>query len=52
MENGIGFDSNGEMVKNKFYKLTDGRTVYYGIDGAMLYGEQKIDGNWYYLILV
>ena len=24
------------------------RTVYYGDDGAMRYGEQKIDGRWYY----
>ena len=25
-----------------------GKRVYYGDDGAMRYGEQKIDGKWYY----
>ena len=24
------------------------KTVYYGTDGKMLYGEQKINGSWYY----
>ena len=24
------------------------KTVYYGADGAMRYGEQKINGRWYY----
>lgn len=28
--------------------LPDGRTVYYGDDGAMRYGEQLVDGGWYH----
>ena len=25
-----------------------GKTVYYNVDGQMQYGEQKINGYWYY----
>ena len=39
---------NGEKVVNQFVNLPDGRTVYYQMDGTMVYGEQAIDGNWYY----
>ena len=32
-----------------FTGLPDGRTVYYGDDGAMRYGEQYVGGYWYHL---
>ena len=30
-----------------FFTLPSGKTVLYGEDGAMLYGEQRVDGRWY-----
>ena len=29
-------------------RLPYGKKVYYGEDGAMRFGEQKIDGKWYF----
>lgn len=44
------FDDDGRM-RTGFVTLGGGggaKTVYYGDDGAMRYGEQAIDGRWYY----
>lgn len=45
------FDDSGVMQIG-FVKLTEGTSskwVYYDDDGKMLYGEQLINGHWYYL---
>ncbi len=31
-----------------FTTLPYGKTVYYGDDGSMRHGEQRIEGGWYY----
>ena len=31
-----------------FTTLPYGKTVYYGDDGAMRYGEQRIEGRWHF----
>ena len=36
------------MVKNTWYKYKD-KWYYLGADGAMLTGQQTIDGKWYVL---
>ena len=41
------FDANGIMATG-LVTLKDGRTVYYGADGQMKYGWQKINGKIYY----
>ena len=41
------FDANGVMATS-LVTLKDGRTVYYGADGQMKYGWQKINGKTYY----
>ncbi|MBM6998703.1 N-acetylmuramoyl-L-alanine amidase [bacterium] len=38
---------DGTQAVSEFLDLGS-KTVYYGDDGAMLYGEQQIDGAWYY----
>lgn len=35
------------MIKATFWNLP-GKIVYYGDNGAMRYGEQKINEKWYY----
>ena len=42
------FDGAGRMVKNTWYKYKD-KWYYLGADGAMLTGQQTIDGKWYVL---
>ena len=39
------FDANGVM-QTGFTKLSDGRLVYYNVQGQMQYGEQKINGKY------
>lgn len=44
------FADDGQM-RTGFVELASGdahKTVYYGSDGAMCYGEQAVDGHWYY----
>lgn len=41
------FGADGAMVTG-FTQLKDGRTVYYNSQGQMMYGEQNINGKWYY----
>ena len=45
------FAEDGSMRTGFVELAQDGgtKTVYYGADGAMRYGEQLIDGSWYYL---
>lgn len=42
------FDGAGRMVKNTWYKYNN-QWYYLGADGAMLTGQQTIDGKWYVL---
>lgn len=40
---------NGQPVKNQFVWVADqNKECYYGSDGAMVYGQAKIDGHWMY----
>ena len=41
------FKADGTMATG-FIQLKDGRTVYYNPKGWMQYGEQNIDGKWYF----
>ena len=41
------FTSDGS-ASTGFTKLASGKTVYYNAQGQMQYGEQKINGKWYY----
>ena len=41
------FKADGTMSTG-FIQLKDGRTVYYNPKGWMQYGEQNIDGKWYF----
>lgn len=41
------FDANGVMSTG-FTQLKDGRTVYYNGLGQMQYGEQYLNGKWYF----
>ncbi|MDC2836593.1 GH25 family lysozyme, partial [Limosilactobacillus mucosae] len=47
-ENGHWYLYKNGVRQTGFQKLSDGRTVYYNSQGQMQYGEQKINGYWYY----